>query len=88
MIKKKDEKMVQLRAQEAQNREDQNRKLQERKLQRVHITGIKRQFVRSEKPKQMQMEVKKVDLSEEQIDIQRYLGLQLSDAEERKQRGQ
>ena len=88
MIKKKDEKMVQLRAQEAQNREDQNRKLQERKLQRVHITGIKRQFVRSEKPKQKTKVTKKVDLSEEQIDIQRYLGLQLSEAEERKQRGQ
>ena len=57
-------------------------------MQRVHITGIKRQFVRSEKPKQKTKVAKKVDLSEEQIDIQRYLGLQLNEAEERKQRGQ
>ena len=44
--------------------------------------------MRSEKPKQKTKVTKKVDLSEEQIDIQRYLGLQLSEAEERKQRGQ
>ena len=44
--------------------------------------------MRSEKPKQKKKEAKKVDLSEEQLDIQRYLGLQLSEAEERKQRGQ
>ena len=54
----------------------------------MHITGIKRQFVRSEKPKQKKKEAKKVDLSESQLDIQRYLGLQLNEADERKQRGQ
>ena len=44
--------------------------------------------MRSDKPKQKKQEAKKEVLSEDQIDIQRYLGLQLTEAEERKQRGQ
>ena len=57
-------------------------------MQRVYVTGVKRQFVRSDKPRQRKQETKREVLSEDQLDIQRYLGLQLTEAEERKQRGQ
>ena len=41
---------------------------------------------RSEKTKVQKTEVKEVTLSEDQIDIQKYLGLQVTQDEERKQR--
>ena len=62
--------------------------LMERKLKHNHVTGIKRQFKRSEKLAVQRREVKKETLTEDQVDIQKYLGLQLNEAEEHKQRGQ
>ena len=44
--------------------------------------------MRSEKPVLVRREVRREILSEDQVDIQKYLGLQLSEVEERKTRGQ
>ena len=53
--------------------------MKEQKAAHVHVTGIKRDFKRSKKPRMHRREVKKEVLSEDQVDIQRYLGMQIDE---------
>ena len=69
-------------------KEEKDQRLNELKSKKRHPTGIKRKFMRSEKPVLVRREVRREILSEDQVDIQKYLGLQLSEVEERKTRGQ
>ena len=50
----------------------------------MHVTGIKRDIRRSEKPRMQRFQVKREVLSQGQIDIQRYLGMQLEGEEEKR----
>ena len=66
-------------------KEEKNRLMKEQKAAHVHVTGVKRDFKRSKKPLIQRHEVKKEVLSEDQVDIQRYLGMQLdNDAQEQR----
>ena len=85
-LKFKEEKFAQQRENERLDRERQNKILQDRKNKHVHVSGIRRRVFRSEKTKVQKTEVKEITLSEDQIDIQKYLGLQVTQDEERKQR--
>jgi len=59
-------------------------RLEERKKARVYVKGVRRNFKRSDKPGVQQRVVEREVLSEAELDIMRYLGMQLQD-EERKQ---
>ena len=83
-----EKKQQQFQKDQEREKEEANQQLLERKLNYVHIPGIKRTFnMRSEKQAVKSREVKREILSNDQIDIQKYLGLQLTEVEERKGRG-
>ena len=51
----------------------------------MHVAGIRPKFFRSNKPELERREEKKEVQSEQQIAIQRYLGMQLEDEEKKRQ---
>ena len=66
-------------------KEEKNRRAQESKNKKVHVAGIRPKFFRSNKPELERREEKKEVQSEQQIAIQRYLGMQLEDEEKKRQ---
>ena len=72
---KKDEANEELRIAQ----EEKARRYEENKNKKRFVTGIRKPVMRSEKVKQQQRKVKKVLLSEEQIDILRYLQMNLDE---------
>ena len=71
----KEQKMREKNEEEARLKEDQKRKFEERKNARTYVPGLRPKFQRSEKPVLQKKAVKKQALSEEQLDIGKYLGM-------------
>lgn len=64
-------------------KDETNRKLQERKNKKAHVSGIRKNFKRSEKPGVTKTEEVKQEISEDAINMQKYLGMFME--EEKKQ---
>ena len=66
-------------------REKQEKEVQQRKMRQVHVTGIRKDCRRSEKPRKKQHKIERQEQTSAERAIQKYLGMQLDDEENKQQ---